>query len=48
MLILKIELGKIRLNDLAKRYGRNDRRVLKYSQKLDNLIAELMRRRMAG
>lgn len=48
MLILKIELGKMRLRELAERYGREDRRVLKYSQKLDNLIAELMQRRLAG
>jgi len=46
MLILKIELGRIRLQELVKRYGREDKRVLKYSQRLDNLIVELMQRRL--
>lgn len=42
---LQIEIGKLRLVEMAKRYGLDDPRVLRESQRLDRLIAELQRRR---
>lgn len=48
ILNLKIKIGKDRLIDLAAKYGREDRRVLRYSQKLDKLIVEIQERMLAG
>lgn len=48
LLLLRIAVAKDRLVDLAHKYGRNDPRVVRYSQKLDKLILEVMRRRLAG
>ena len=42
---LQIEIGKLRLVEMAGRYGLDDPRVLRESQRLDRLIAELQRRR---
>ena len=42
---LQVEIGKLRLIELAKKYGRQDPRVLRESQRLDRLIVELQRRR---
>lgn len=42
---LQVEFGKLRLVELAKKYGRQDPRVLRASQELDRLIVELQRSR---
>ena len=42
---LQIEIGKLRLVEMAGRYGLDDPRVLRESQRLDRLIVELQRRR---
>ena len=42
---LQIEMGKLRLVELAKKHGRDNPKVLKESQRLDRLIVELMRRK---
>jgi len=47
-LYLRVAMGRKRLEELATRYGQGDPRVLAYSRKLDRLIVELQRRRMAG
>lgn len=44
---LQVELQKIRLNELAERYGREDLRVLAQSRRVDELVNELQRRRVA-
>ena len=40
---LQVEIGKLRLVEMAKKYGRHDPRVLRESQRLDRLIVKLQR-----
>lgn len=47
-LYLRVAMGRERLEELADRYGREDPRVLAQSRRLDKLVVELQRRRMAG
>lgn len=41
---LKVAIGRMRLEELARKYGRQDPRVIKFSQGLDRDVAELQRR----
>jgi len=41
---LRYKFATARLIDMAMRYGLNDRRVIKQSQKIDRLVVELQRR----
>lgn len=46
VLVLKIEVGRIHLNKIIDRYGRESKRAVRYSQKLDKLIVELQARKV--
>lgn len=47
-LYLQVAIGRKRMEELAGKYGRQDPRVIAQSERLDKLIAELQRRRLAG
>lgn len=43
LLDLKIELGRERLNDLVKKFGLTDKRVLNYDSRFQKLIVQRQR-----
>ena len=45
--VLRCEIEKRKLNDLAMKYGLADRRVIAQSQKVDRLVNALQRRKLA-
>lgn len=47
-LYLRVAIRRRRLEELVGKYGHRDPRVVKFSQQLDQDMAELQRRRLAG
>lgn len=45
--VLRCEIEKRKLNDMAMKYGLRDRRVITQSQKVDRLVNALQRRKLA-
>jgi len=43
-LYLRVAIGRKRLEDMVARYGREDPRVVEFSQRLDRDVVELQRR----
>lgn len=43
LLELRVEMGIDRLNDMAKLYGHNDRRVKNYRKRLEQLLVQTNR-----
>lgn len=45
---LRCEIEKLRLNDMAMKYGLQDPRTIAQSHKVDKLVNKVQKRRLAG